>query len=285
MTTIQWLYRTFRDFLSRNQHNAVEAYSAQASLFVVISFFPFTVFALALLPYLPFSQSQITGAFLEIVPNAIADYAARLIREMYGTTSIPVLSIAALLAIWSASKGSIAVMRGLDRIYGVRRRRGYLVVRLMASVYVLVFFVLLIVILVFLGFGSVVFTWLSSRIPVLKTSLFLKGSIRVLVSLIVLFLLFWLIYLSIPKHHTGLLREAPGALVAAVGWVGFSFLYSVYLDNIGGISLYYGSLSLIMFSFLWLYFCMYIIFVGAEVNVWLYENWSSLRHDRARRHN
>lgn len=280
MRVVRWGYRAFRDFARRNQANAVEAYSAQAALFVVISFFPSAILLLALLPHLPFSEAQIADVFIQIIPDAIADFAQSILQELYAAPSIPLLSVTAVLALWSASKGSVALMRGLDRIYGIHRTRGYVFLRLLASAYVLIFFVLLVLILAFLGFGGVVFDWLSGFIPVLKTSVLLKRGLQFLVSFAVLFLLFWLFYIVIPRRRTHPLREIPGALVAAGGWVGFSSLYSLYLDNIGGVSFYYGSLSLVMFSLLWLYFCMYIFFVGAEINVWLVENLPKRRRFR-----
>lgn len=272
MATLRWLWHTLRDFGRRNQQNAVESYAAQASLFVVISFFPAAILLLALVPQLPFSEAQISGTFSEIVPNAISAFLDSILQELYATSSVPLLSVTALMALWSASKGSVALMRGLDRIYGIHRTRGYFVLRALASVYLLVFFVVLMLLLAFLGFGRVAFEWLSQWLPMLESNVFVKGSLRFLVSFAVLFILFLLLYIIIPQRRTNPLREAPGALVAAGGWVGFSALYSFYLDNIGGVSFYYGSLSLVMFSLLWLYFCMYIFFVGAEVNVWLHEN-------------
>lgn len=280
MRSIRHLYQILRDFVRRNQQNAVEAYAAQAALFVVVSFFPAAILLLALVPQLPFTEAQISGAFMEIVPNAIAMFVDSILGELYTSTSIPLLSITALAALWSASKGSVALMRGLDRIYGVRRTRGYLFLRLLASMYLLLFFVALVLLLAFLGFGRVVFDWLSQWLPALKNNLFLKSSLQFIVSFAMLFILFLLLYTVVPQRRTNPLREIPGALVAAGGWVGFSALYSFYLDNIDGVSLYYGSLSLVMFSLLWLYFCMYIFFVGAEVNVWLHENLPKRRKEK-----
>lgn len=273
MIHIRRVYVTIRDFLQRNLSNAVGAYAAQAALFVVLSFFPAAILMLALIPYLPFSEAQIAGAFMEIVPEAIAEFVHSIVQELYDTSSVPLISITAAVALWSSAKGALALMRGLDRIYGVRRTRGYFFLRLLATLYTLLFFVVLMLLLAFLGFGGVVFDWLSQWIPVLSTSVFVKGSLQFIVSFAVLFILFLLLYIAIPQRRTKLLREVPGALVAAGGWVGFSSLYSYYLDNMGVLSLYYGSLSLVVFSLLWLYFCMYIFFVGAEVNVWIHENW------------
>jgi membrane protein len=74
-------------------------------------------------------------------------------------------------------------------------------------------------------------------------------------------------YIFIPNRKTKLYKEFPGALVSAAGWMGFSYLYSFYIDNMGNYSNMYGSLTAIVLFMLWFYFCMYILFIGGEVNV------------------
>ena len=44
----------------------------------------------------------------------------------------------------------------------------------------------------------------------------------------------------------------------------------MYLDIFEGFSDMYGSLTTIVLIMLWLYFCMYCILLGAEVNIVLY---------------
>ena len=63
--------------------------------------------------------------------------------------------------------------------------------------------------------------------------------------------------------------ELPGALIAASGWVLFSYFYSFYINNMGSLMTTYGSLTAIVLCMLWLYFCMNIVFLGAELNSWL----------------
>lgn len=283
MLSVRRMWHVLQDFVARNQANAVEAYAAGATLFVVISFFPGAVLVLSLLPQLPFTETQITNAFVQIIPAAIADFVSRVLEELYEGQPITVTVITAVLALWSASKGSVSLMRGLDRIYGIHRTRGYVFLRLLASLYVLVFFVLLTMVLTFLGFGGVVLNWLSQLFPVLAASVFVRRGLQFLVSFAVLFLLFWFLYIAVPRRQTKWLQQIPGALLAAGGWVGFSSLYSLYLNHIGGMSAYYGSLSIVMFSLLWLYFCMYIFFIGAQINVWIDENRAILHRKRCRK--
>ena len=53
--------------------------------------------------------------------------------------------------------------------------------------------------------------------------------------------------------------------MASICWTGFSWGFSLYVDVYGGFSMY-GSLTTIIVTMFWLYFCMYIVLMGAIVN-------------------
>ena len=46
-----------------------------------------------------------------------------------------------------------------------------------------------------------------------------------------------------------------------------SYIFSIYVDFSSGLSNMYGSLTSIIVTMLWLYFCMNIFFLGAELNI------------------
>lgn len=58
----------------------------------------------------------------------------------------------------------------------------------------------------------------------------------------------------------------PGAFAAAVLWMLFTRIFSVYAEKFGNYSLYYGSLSVMALAMLWLYICMYLLFCGGILN-------------------
>ena len=64
----------------------------------------------------------------------------------------------------------------------------------------------------------------------------------------------------------------PGAMISATGWVSFSILFSFFIDNFSNYSKLYGSLAAVMVLLLWMYVCMYIMFIGAEINFILSQN-------------
>jgi len=77
-------------------------------------------------------------------------------------------------------------------------------------------------------------------------------------------------YALFPKVKKGFLIQTPGSVVSALGWLLFSYIYSIYLNMQDGFSVY-GSLTTIVFFLLWLWVIMIIIFVGGELNAVIIE--------------
>lgn len=78
-----------------------------------------------------------------------------------------------------------------------------------------------------------------------------------------------IIYKWIPNRTSSFRGQFPGALIATLGWVAVSVGCSIYMDNFTNFSYIYGSMAGIMILLLWLYFCMSMVFYGAEVNYFL----------------
>lgn len=78
-----------------------------------------------------------------------------------------------------------------------------------------------------------------------------------------------IIYKWIPNRVSSFRKQFPGALIATLGWVAVSVGCSIYMDNFTNFSYIYGSMAGIMILLLWLYFCMSMVFYGAEVNYFL----------------
>ena len=58
-------------------------------------------------------------------------------------------------------------------------------------------------------------------------------------------------------------------MFSSVGWIGFSKLYSVYVEHFTGLSNIFGSVYAVAVSMLWLYCCMSIVFYGGALNYYL----------------
>ena len=247
------------------------AYAAQSAFFIILSFFPFVMLLLTLLQYLPFSQEQLARFTIGFLPADVDLLVQSVINELYEKASGTVVSITAVVALWSAAKGIMALTRGLNAVYDISETRNYLLLRLRAMLYTLAFVVILLVTLGVLVFGSSIYHWLIARVPSKLDMALRIISLRSLVGFALLTGFFLLMYLFLPNRRTRIRDELPGAVVSACGWLAFSYIYSYYIEHLGNFSYLYGSLTAVVLLILWLYFCMYILFFGAELNVFLKE--------------
>ncbi len=262
-----FLIQRIRFFATKLREDSVSAFAAQAAFFIILSFFPFVMFLLTLLSYLPISPENLRTSVSGIFPETINNILNTILSELVEASSGTVLSITVLAALWSASRGMLALVRGFNAVYQHKETRNYFLIRGVSTLYTLGFALLLIVTLVLLVFGNRLYEFVISVFPPLGNLALIIMSIRFLVTMAVLTLFFLLMYLVVPNRKSSILKELPGSVLTAGGWLGCSFLFSVYIDAMDGHSYTYGSLTTLAICMLWLYFCMYILFIGAEVNM------------------
>lgn len=258
------------EFAARIRQDRVTVYGAQAAFFVMISSIPFVMLAVALLQFvMPMTQSQLSRLAIDVVPLSLRSYAVRIIDELYNQTSVPLISVTAASSLWAASRSLYALAGGLKEIYNTVETRGYVRLRVLALLHTLLLLILLLFSLVILVFGNTIQLFLEQNLPILAhISSYIIG-VRTLLSLALLSLVFALMYKILPDTKSGFRQQLPGAVFSSLGWMIFSLAYSLYIEHYSSVSYLYGSLTAIVLWMLWLYFCMNIFLIGAEINVWL----------------
>ena len=76
-------------------------------------------------------------------------------------------------------------------------------------------------------------------------------------------------YKYVPNHKVQFKTQIPGALFSAFGWYLLSYFFSMYLRIFTNFSVVYGNLTSLILLMIWVYWCMYTILVGAEINAWM----------------
>jgi membrane protein len=254
----------------RDDH--IAAFSAQAAFFIIISFFPFIMLLLSIVKYFPIEQSNMLLLLSQVFPPTVNSLIDSVISEIYATAaSTTLISATVATTLWSAGKGFLAIMKGLNSVYEINETRHGLFLRAIAALYTLIFAVMVITTMILFVFGNRLYFWIGQKFPVIEDTAFLIISLRTIVGLITLLVFFLLIYIVIPDRKTTIMRALPGAMLCSGGWMGFSYAFSYYIDNFANYASMYGSLTAIVLFMLWLYFCMYLLFLGAEFNL-LFEN-------------
>lgn len=245
----------------------IGVYAANACYFLVLSVFPILLIVLGLVAYLPYSARDLLDLLENFVPEALMDAAETLIVNIYYNSSGTLLSVSAVTALWSASRGIFGLLTGLNHIYGVREDRGYLYTRFISVVYTFVFLLMILLSLVLQVFGPSILDglvwmehpfvhWLIDRFDDYVQYLWVLG-IQVMV--------FTLIYMVLPNRRNSFWGSLPGAVVAALGWQGFTFVFGFYVERANYASIY-GSVYTLATAMLWLYFCISILLFGGGLN-------------------
>ena len=242
----------------------VNVFASSSAYFMFLSIIPIIILLCSLLPLTTLQKSDLLKAVSEVMPSPIVPMMSSLIESLYNST-VGVTSVAAIVTVWSASKGMLSIMRGLNAMNGVVEDRNYFVQRILASFYTILLLIVLLLSLVFMVFGTTLVRLLNDRIPILDHLMSIAMHFKPLFSWGILTLVFMVIYAYVPNVKLKLTKQFPGALFTAISWNLFSWGFSAYIERFNDFGVY-GSLSTIIVVMMWLYFCMYLLLVGAHIN-------------------
>lgn len=249
----------------------IGVHAANTSYFLILAVFPTLVLVLGLLRYTRFDAADLVSLLEGFIPAALLPEAEVLITGLYENSSRAVVSISAVTALWSASRGVFGLLTGLNAIYGVSESRGYFYTRAISLLYTFAFLLVLLLTLVLHVFGTGLLELLRR-----STDGFLQFVLRVIDLRFFLLLglqtgLFTAMFMALPNRKNRLGDSLPGAFLASSGWLIFSHIFSIYVENFSNYANLYGSVYAFAVTMLWLYFCILIVFYGGLLNRYLME--------------
>lgn len=252
---IQWLNRMH-----------IPQLAANTGYFIVLSVFPALLLVLSALSYTGLTVENLLEMLEGVLPQALMGTARQLILSVYKNASGAVAGVSALTAIWSSSRGVYGLLTGLNAIYGVSEDRGYLYTRFISVLYTFALEAVILLTLVLHVFGNSLLKFIRSLNLPAMTVLMDILDLRFVFLLLVQSLLFTLMFMILPNRRNRFWESLPGGLLASIGWLLFSNLYSAYVTHFPSYANIYGSVYAIAISMLWLYCCLEIIFFGGALN-------------------
>lgn len=253
-----------RSFIRQLTKDNINVFAASAGFFFFLSLFPTLFVICALIPYTPLTEGNLIEAVIRFTPDSMDALVIFIIEQSYHR-SFRYLPVAVLIAIWSSGKGMLALMRGLNVVNEAEENRNYFMLRIEASVYMVITIAAILVTLLISVFGKILFVNLLHKFHYggKIVSYFISGcSIFVWIFLIIVFTI---VYTYVPNKKVIMAHQIPGAVFSALGWNLSSFAFSFYMEHFVSVSIY-GSFSTVIFLMIWLYFCIYILLIGANLN-------------------
>lgn len=242
----------------------ISAYSAKGAYFILLSAVPMALVAVMVLGIVqPFDilgwgtfNNNITA--IKIIEN--------LLEQIYPQTAIPAISFTSVFVLWSATKGVRSIAEGINVILPKKQKPGFIAKNFRALVYTLAIyfaFVLSLLMLVFISpLEKLLTNIMGGRAEVLLGVI----NFRNLIFFALLTFMFTLAYRAFGQTESGFANQLYGGAFAALGWVVYSFGFSVYIKCFSRYPLVYGSFGGVMLFMLWLYMCVNILLCGALIN-------------------
>ena len=252
------------DFGKHMSKKNISAFAASTAFFLFLSLIPALMLLCAILPYTPVTKANLMYLAREITPDAMDALLVSIISDVYDK-SVGIISVTVAATLWSAGKGVLALMRGLNAINDVEENRNYLLLRIVASLYLILMIFAVLLSLLIMVFGNSLIRLIEGFVP--QTSYLFDILIHFRTPLVwaVLTVIIALMYAYVPGTRQGFKIQLPGAVFAAVAWSIMTWAFSLYVDEFNGLTMY-GNLTTIIILMLWLYAAMYIILAGAFIN-------------------
>ncbi|MGG2905546.1 YihY/virulence factor BrkB family protein [Listeria monocytogenes] len=254
---------------ARVGRNDVSGNAAQLAYYMLFSIFPMLLIAATLLAYLHIDKDSVFNMIKEFAPDQIMDFLEENLNNLLTQKNGGLLSIGIMATLWSASNGMNAVMKSLNKAYGVTNKRNYVVQRLLSMFFTLAMLATVGATLLLLVFGQQIGMFLINHLNFSEDFLSFWNNLRWTVTLIVIFVVFTFLYWVAPNRRSTLISVLPGALFSTIGWTVASVGFAYYVNNFGNYSATYGSIGVIIILMLWFYLTGIILMIGGELNATL----------------
>ncbi len=253
--------------------------AAGCAFYAMVALFP-AIFLLVLVYGLAFDRETVEPqleVLRELVPVETFELIAGRVHDLIELPR-PRLEWGAIVsggvAIWSASAGTRAMIGALNMAHNVVEARGFLHYHLLAigiTLAITLAVALAIASLVALPGLAALFGLPAPQAWALRGTSLGTLLLLVFVGLIVVY------RLGPSGRHPGLQWTLPGAVVATLLWAAASAGFTLYVSHVATYDLMYGPLGAAIALMMWFWVSVFVVLLGAELNVSLLEAHASTR--------
>ncbi|MCA1032606.1 YihY/virulence factor BrkB family protein [Bacillus timonensis] len=258
--------QVLKELYLRFNEDEVAGLAAELAYFFLLSLFPFLIFLVTLVGFLPLSQEDVLNFVSEYAPGGTMDLIEKNLNVILGNHNGQLLSFGIIATIWSASNGINSVVRAFNRAYDVKESRHFLVARGMSILLTFAMIFVIVVALLLPVFGRQIGLFIFSTFGLSDTFLTIWNALRWILSAFILFVVFTSLYYFAPNKKLKIKEVVSGAFFATFGWMFVSLAFSYYVGKFGDYSATYGSLGGIIVLMIWFYLTGLIIIIGGEYN-------------------
>ena len=209
---------------------------------------------------------EVLGALRAMLPTSAFELIYSVIIEVIEKQNTGLLGASLLLVVWSASSAFRAVIKGINKAYGLNENRSFIKRAFIAIICTFALAFVILLTLVMLVFGGLIGDLLASYLPFPTVVYRVWNFLRYVLVVFMMILIFASIYRYSPSKRLGWKEVVPGAISCTIGWLVVSLGFSFYINNFSNYSKIYGGLGAVIILITWLYLTSIILILGGEIN-------------------
>ena len=260
-----------RTLLERVRSDDVPGLAAEVAYRFLFAVFPFGLFVAALGAFLAGylrienPAQQIVNGLGDNLPPSIADALRPELERLLSSARPDLLSVGALGALWAATGGTNALVKGMHRAYHLSEQRPFLLRYAVAVGLTLVAAIGIVVSFVTIVGGAMITEQIATRAG-------LGGA-----AVIAIEILRWpAVFIALTAAVAILYRYGPSVVVPwrwlvlgagtfTLGWLVATAALGFYIGNVADYGATYGSLGAVIVLMLWFYVTAAMLLLGAEL--------------------
>ena len=265
--------------------------AAEMGFMLVIGFFPFMLFLMAVFGWLGKHtfMTPLLDFFCKVVPGDVLNLLQIVMNEVWFFSKGGLIAaLGFIITVFLSTNALAIVAKGLNRAYKLEDTRSWMYNRLLALIMVFVNALILFLSIDLIVFGKVLIkffiTYVGLTVHVGNIILFLRWP----VAFVALFIMAYLHYYIFPDLQCAeLLRRRsalPGAFFFTISWLIGSWAFSIYINNLHTYNFVYGTIAGFAILMIWLYYTSILILVGGQINSQLFDKLERKEELLAKRH-
>ena len=263
------LWEMFNIYVRGVFKNRLIAKASAISWSFFLSLFPFLLFLLSILPYLPHYDKLQFYIFEVLMPKVFPSHMQSDVTGYIQSSLIPnmksISNFTILLSFIFATNGCFSLINGFNR--NTELQRTFVKEYLLAMLITICFLSFVCLSIFGIYYSEVV---LKLFTPAYDISWFTKNLTKIigfisfpLFYFILLTLFYWIGCIKITR-----LREAfPGAVLTTVLFVILTYFFAIYVANIARYNVLYGSIGSIILVMVWVNVNVFLVLMGNELNL------------------
>ncbi len=260
--------RFFKQLVHEMAADGIDDVGAMLTYYAIMALFPMLVFVvtLALLVLDNSTIQQGVAMATEAMPGSTRTMIAGYIQTLIDHASAGFAIGSVMIALWSASRGAVALSGALNVIFSKKETRSWLHRQVLAISLTLALAVLIVIALAFLVIGPTVGHWISDRVGLGDSFDVVWGIARWVGAGLLVMMVWALLYRFLPNTKAPLRIFTPGAFIGVLMWLGVSALFGLYLAHFNSYEATYGVLGTGIIFLTWLWLSNIALLLGAEIN-------------------